>query len=995
MHGQEYEYIYEDFSDLLDDEFVHSISMDKKGNLWGSTRQGVFIYDGVTIEQVNEFDAFNLVKYLEFDTHGMLWFQIEKSDYNTESYVQVYNPETSSFLEVEDYVPEIDTLLHLDKVISFHKNNEGQLWLIQNKSIFLYSDQSIRFKHTFNNQVTSFNFFSNHRSILSKKKGRQISDIYNLLTGNKIAEIPGSYAAYASLIYNNEPIINAYIKPGKRFELMDAQNDSLSNNFISSVQQLETKDYIFHSFHNQIQKFDKNTKKLALINTSNSPLDGKKIAKMTGNEDVIWLQTNAGLFRMYRKKIIFNHQLSDSKYRVRKFLQLSDDKLLIFTDKYLAFYNRTTGAINVKKERYTGSNAFLWNDNTLHIGTMSGGFIRYHVDHIQESIDTCCTIVAAKNNFYTCSYDADSLILFGSDHRITYQIKGSSEFLTLRDTLPSNISDIIPAQDAKNFFLLGDPGLFLLNMEHKKIRLYDELSAFHISDIRPTKHQENAYWISTKFDGLMLWHIKDGILQHWTKQDGLSLNNIHSAYQDNRNRLWMSTDRGINVLDITTNEISILTRKDGLVENEMNRFAHLLMEDGTLFFGSQQGFFSFDPNEYEFPQTNQAVTFKYLKYIVTHAAKPRKIELNQLDQHSIYIKRHYINPKLILSPALPGEKVEIRYRFSEDDTWAHVLKNEIPLNNISKSEDLLISRQLGFNSWSIPEIYKIEYQLPLYRRLWFIISSILIIAGLIILYLMYINYRRKKVNDRIRQEIKMRTKELSENNLKLRASNQLNDQIFSIIGHDLRSPIISLNHISDTFDYLLVENNIQGLKKLSQSIDKNSSKLLNLVDRLLDWARAQRRAINTSSHVDISEEIRSCIELMKDLALDKDIKISYDLKSSIFTETDPESFKIIVRNLIHNAIKFSPPESTISIQLFKDQLIHVHIIDAGIGFPNDVIYHFNNHKLIHSRQGTRGEIGTGMGLSICKELAEKLGGTLSIGRNDDIGSTARLAIPKR
>lgn len=137
------------------------------------------------------------------------------------------------------------------------------------------------------------------------------------------------------------------------------------------------------------------------------------------------------------------------------------------------------------------------------------------------------------------------------------------------------------------------------------------------------------------------------------------------------------------------------------------------------------------------------------------------------------------------------------------------------------------------------------------------------------------------------------------------------------------------------------------------------------------------------------------MEFLKQVAVSKDIALSYEPTSDLLAMADSRMIDTVVRNLISNAIKFTNPGGAVSItcQSEKDQLI-LKIADTGIGMSNErlnKIFHFNETS---PKAGTKGEKGTGLGLYICKEFIEGNQGTIKISSQENVGTEVTITIPE-
>jgi K+-sensing histidine kinase KdpD len=204
-------------------------------------------------------------------------------------------------------------------------------------------------------------------------------------------------------------------------------------------------------------------------------------------------------------------------------------------------------------------------------------------------------------------------------------------------------------------------------------------------------------------------------------------------------------------------------------------------------------------------------------------------------------------------------------------------------------------------------------------------------------------------------------------------ANQQRDHLFSMVAHDLRSPVANLQHIASTIKYVSNKKDPKATEALMNAVEESSILLYKLVDNLLQWSLIQQRStFYRPSTFAIVPQIEDIIELFRSRLTLKDIEVEYAQKPNPTLVTDRMTFQTIVRNLLDNAIKFSPSNSQISIKIVETPAtIEVRITDKGSGIPADVqSILFDNNAFEKSRLGTEGEKGTGIGLYVCQELAK-------------------------
>ena len=232
---------------------------------------------------------------------------------------------------------------------------------------------------------------------------------------------------------------------------------------------------------------------------------------------------------------------------------------------------------------------------------------------------------------------------------------------------------------------------------------------------------------------------------------------------------------------------------------------------------------------------------------------------------------------------------------------------------------------------------------------------------------------------------------LKETEEKLIASNKIKDKLFSIIAHDLRSPLNSLITMLELAEMDFI--NEQTWKVYLADLNKSIIYVSQLLENLLKWSESQivNQALRPKAF-SFNEIVENNFHLFRNQAKQKQIEFLAS-NTDILVFADENSIDLVVRNLISNALKFSNPHSKIEITAeVKDNFAIINVKDYGIGIPNEILEKLLREELI-STYGTNQEKGTGLGLMLCKEFVEKNGGKLSIASQEGMGSTFSFTIP--
>jgi signal transduction histidine kinase len=274
------------------------------------------------------------------------------------------------------------------------------------------------------------------------------------------------------------------------------------------------------------------------------------------------------------------------------------------------------------------------------------------------------------------------------------------------------------------------------------------------------------------------------------------------------------------------------------------------------------------------------------------------------------------------------------------------------------------------------------------RNFLFMFIGLSLVIAVLILYL----YILKRKSNRVLQAAHTR---VNQQNEELQELNATKNKFFSIISHDLKGPLNSLT----SFSGLLI-NHTDSLSKeeirmLAQDLDKSVKNLFALLENLLEWSRSQTGAIEFKpERFDLTTLLESNKELLRIQAHNKKIVIEYVNKGPLLVGAHKHSVNTVVRNLIANAIKFTPEGGCITLDAHasKDVVI-VSVADTGIGMSKDVIEKLFRIDTKYSTKGTADEKGTGLGLILCKEFIEKNGGRIWVQSEAGKGSVFYFTLP--
>lgn len=244
--------------------------------------------------------------------------------------------------------------------------------------------------------------------------------------------------------------------------------------------------------------------------------------------------------------------------------------------------------------------------------------------------------------------------------------------------------------------------------------------------------------------------------------------------------------------------------------------------------------------------------------------------------------------------------------------------------------------------------------------------------------------------------LKERELELEKINESLRELNAAKDQFISIVSHNLRAPFTTLLGFSEI---LLNEKDLSEEEKTEylKYIYEASKTELNLINCLLDWSRLQTGKIKVEpTRLNVKNTVANAITSLTPITVRKNINVKIDIPSNLYMYADERLISQAILNLVSNAVRFTPAGKEVNIisQRFKEGMIEITVIDQGTGIPEE-----GQNKLFRIDQkfitpGTEGEKGSGLGLTLVKEIIDKHGGQVWFYSKLGVGSEFHITIPE-
>ncbi len=260
-------------------------------------------------------------------------------------------------------------------------------------------------------------------------------------------------------------------------------------------------------------------------------------------------------------------------------------------------------------------------------------------------------------------------------------------------------------------------------------------------------------------------------------------------------------------------------------------------------------------------------------------------------------------------------------------------------------------------------------------------SAIVIFLGLF--FWLYVS--KRKTNE-----------ELKEKNKTISNISKQKDKFFSIIAHDLRGPFNGFLGLTELLTEDLETMNKEETQYATTSIMSSANNLNKLLENLLEWSRMEQGLIPFEPEeillLPITEE---CIDTIRDKATVKNIKITTNIHKNTIIFADTNILQAVIRNIISNAVKFTPKNGEMHIQSIEEKdKVTISVKDSGIGMTPKMLKNLFRLDVQTNRKGTDNEPSTGLGLILCKEFIEKHGGSIWVESEENKGSTFSFSFPK-
>jgi len=1034
----------------LPNNLSEAILRDSYGFLWVGTYNGLSKYDGSNFQNYPVIDSTNgilgstIFKIFE-DSKHQIWIGSNKS-------ISVYDRKQDCFIAIKKEICVTDIDESSDGVIwvssysgifkvdqSKHSilklygiskgipttilsqcviDNKGILWVgTQTDGIFTLNPKTEKIKRIIQDLKNQNSLSSNRfKSFAFDKNGK-------LWIGTTDAGL----CLYDTLTKQFQHIRN--IRP-------EEQNNGC--NLISNIF-VDSKNDVWLSQNGCLNRFDRKTKtfvKYPAERYNDRNFQSNNVCFVTEDSyGIFWFGTyGCGIYCLNKQQNNFNiffsipEKSNSLKNNVVNGFVEYEDKIIIGTDGGLQYFNPKTNTFSEFKNKQLSENSVwdiaMFNDD-LWCSTYGNGLYHYqlksnqlshylHEENNSQSLSINNIRTTAKiDNFVWIATWGEGLQALDNNYKAVLSNEQVTHYSKVFNK-PNWISKIL--KDSKNrvwiatlygIFIRQDNRFRVLhNVVNDTRSLHDDMV---FSVFEDSKHQ---IWLATN-KGLDKYIEKTNNFEHYGKEKNLPINPT-AILEDCNQNLWISAEDGLYSFNESMGIARKYNYRNGLIKGGFNTNSDLKTSDGTMYFGGKNGFISFKPDQFK-------SSIEVPKIVCRNLCLDNVAQQSIENSDTVYINYSsaIVSISVVDLKDIVSNFASFEYSFDQEKKkWKTIDElKKISFSNKAPGTYFLRIKASYDNKKYSNKVLTIIVIPPWWMTWWFRILSISIIA--IILY-SYFRIRIRliqKQNDHLTLLVNEKTQNLVDANDELLQQNTAiaekemllqirndelqktsvtKDKLFSIISQDLKMHFAGIMENAMNLNRLKSLKNEKEKQSYIDSIYGSSKKINTQIDLFLHWSNSQTKTVVCNpQNVNIETLIRENILLNTSIASAKKIDIQFVFEHRFNAFVDEEMITIALRNIVSNALKYTPNQGSIIIQTSNSaDYTLIQVRDTGIGMSQNQINDIYTNSVNDSTQGTNNETGTGLGLVISRDFLNLNKAKIEILSQPHEGTTVSMFLPK-
>lgn len=715
----------------------------------------------------------------------------------------------------------------------------------------------------------------------------------------------------------------------------------------------------------------------------------------------------------FKNKYINSYLDKEKTFSIRDFLPLNDSLLFIssYAGKGKYVFNRKNkqakdfdlpARLNVVEHKYKHAESTVFaidqSDSLVVFGCHGPSFFEYdkikqkatiHYPQMGEASHT--------NSFLLPFFDSNKQLWFGMKKGLCSIVKASeeSEHLYVK-SIPLLAQYTINGvyqlpKDKHKYWLASSNGAYLFDTQQGLVvdsipfSIGEKLRAIGALD-------DHHMWLVADNKPPYIWNTNSNHIDSINLYKEELQNSFHGLMVDKRGNYWLPSNNGLFYYEPQTHWLYVFTQNNSsLPFNEFNSLAWEQLDDGTIVLGGINGMIMFSPED----------VIDQLKASFVGQAALRLTSLttynNKEHTQKTYPYNALIGEQLVFNFGSSTDQINFKFRLfgaftdqinyyyrlgnEEEQKWLRLDNGSLNISNLNYgTHHLELAAGLGFgNYFYAKKTILLHKAKPWYLQWW----GLLLGLAVSIIFVQYLVRLRTKTiaarNSWLEQELEKRSQEILRDKIiiekqyeELSLLNHAKDKLFALIGHELRSPMIGLMGLTEKVAYLVKKQKFEHLNKIGKQLDNYVLDTQSLLSNLLNWAQVMlhEKELEKES-INVCESIEKICTQFGQIIQEKNITILNQIPPQQTIEYDSESFFIIFRNLIHNAIKFSytAGEIYIDCQVLEQKII-ITVEDQGQGMPDEILNNWEKEHFFSSSKGTAGEKGSGLGLALCRTVSK-------------------------
>lgn len=1011
----------------LSQNTVNAILQDKKGFMWFGTKDGLNRYDGLSFRKFKHSEANkqslgnNFITSLHEDTQGNIWV-------GTDAGLYIYYPERDAF---EHFVKLSNRQTKIDRAVTMiTEDGKGCIWVaVESQGLFCYDLKQQRLTN-YDLSKARPSLTTNVRSIAFDSGGTIWVSVYggglfyskdrlktivpflspdgkDVFRGDVISRmIPGAYnCLYIGSSGGGLKELNLTSGQVRDLLLTDENGESIFCRDLIAYSDNE----LWVGTESGIYIYNLRTGKYTHLHSSAtdpySLSDNAVYAVYKDREEGVWIGSYFGGVDYYPRSYTYFEKYYPKEQanslhgkRVREFCQDNQGMLWIGTEdgglnrfdprtKEFRFFTPSAAFSNIHGLCMDGDHLWVgtFSKGLRVIDTRTGSILKTYVKgNTPRSL--------ADNNIFAICRTAAGDIYLGTMFGLLRYNRQSDDFDRIPELNGRFIYDIKEDSHGNIWLATYANGVYCYRVNEKRWKNYvfdekqpNSLPYNKVLSIFEDSHRQ--IWLTTQGGGFCLFHPETETFTRYDSRNGLPNDVVYQMVEDNDGLFWLTTNNGLVRFHPDTKEVRVFTTANGLLGDQFNYRSGFKGENGTICFGSIDGFIAFNPktfseNKYIPPVAITDFLLFSKEVRVGEAGSPLDKSITFSDKIVLRADQNSFSFRLASLSYLAPRMNQLMYKLDGfDQEWLSVSESPVITYSNLRYGDYVL-RVKASNSdgvWNNEEVtLHIHILPPFYLSVWAYCFYVLLFISCSAYTVFYFR-RRNSYKQRRQMEKFEQEKEREVYNAKV--------DFFTNVAHEIRTP---LTLIKGPLENIILKKEVDAETKEDLHImKKNTERLLNLTNQLLDFRKTESQGFRLNfTECSITEVVQETYLRFTSLAKQRELEFTLQLpEAELMAHVNQEAFIKIISNLLNNAVKYTATYIHVSLAVDEEKKVfYFRTRNDGALIPDAMKEEiFKPFVRFNEEEDGKVTTGTGIGLALSRSLAEFHQGSLMMleGKEDN------------